>query len=149
MIHLSTIHEKRLTPFHRRYFILSVDELENMGVFGQFGLSQPGGISIQKYRQAFPKATDLTIANLLLSNLHVTLQQGIRDYLLVYSDSTKAETLDLANALMELFALTASTKEEQDVINQIKTFSNKWTYLMLSAEEEMPRVRTVLNPLHV
>lgn len=149
MIHLSTIHEDRLTPFHRNHFILMVDNLQDMSVFRRNGDQNQQRISIQEYRDTYPRASKETLANLFLTHLQITLSQGNTDYLLVYNDANKQETFDLANVLLQLFDIRPTTSEEERIVDAIRSYAAEWTYLLLTAESTLPRIAPTLKPLNV
>lgn len=149
MIHLSTIHEDRLTPFHRNHFILMVDNLPDMSVFRKNGDENQRCISIQEYRKTYPRASKETIANLFLTHLQITLSQGNTDYLLVYNDKNKKETFDLANVLLQLFEIRPTSSEEERIVDAIRAYGAEWTYLLLTAESTLPRIGPTLKPMNV
>lgn len=146
MIHLSTIHEKMLTSFHRNHFILTVSDLENTSIFKDHDLTNDNHLSLETCQRVFPSASKRTVANLLLTTMQIKVEQGQNHFLFAFNDQNKEESLDVVNGLVQILGLTPSSDEQQAYFDYLKTCAFEWTHLLIAEEENMKRLGT--QPKH-
>lgn len=140
MIALSTIHESHLTKFHRNHFILTVSDLKDLSIFKDFDLDNENHFSLETAREVFPNASNETLAGLLLTTIKLKLQEGERNFLFVFNDENKTESLDIVNGLIHVFNLVAANEQQAKQFEYLKTFALEWTHLLIAEEDRKPKI---------
>ncbi|MES9681664.1 hypothetical protein ABWK22_01865 [Gottfriedia acidiceleris] len=142
MIHFSTINEGNLTAFHRNHFIISITDLKDTSIFKDHDLNNENHISIETSRRLFPKATNITIANLVLTMLQMQIEAGKTHFLFVFNDDNKEESFDMVNGLVLIWELMPSSDEQQQYFDYLRTFAQEWTHLIVAEDKRKKEIGT-------
>lgn len=145
MIALSTIHESKLTKFHRNHIIFSVSDLPDTSIFKGKDLDNEQHISIEECRRLFPKANNQAIASLLFTYLHLKIAEGERNFLFVFNDENREVSFDVINGLVQILDLEPSTEEQEQYFAYLRTYALEWTHLLLA---EKAQDKMTFRPIH-
>lgn len=140
MIALSTIHESKLTKFHRNHTIISVSDLPDTSIFKDGDLDNEKHISIEECRRLFPKASNKAIAGLLHTYLQLKLADGERNFLVVFNDENREVSFDIINGLVQVMNLEPATEEQEKYFAYLRTFALEWTHLLIAEEATKPKI---------
>lgn len=144
MITLSTIHERKLTRFHRNHYIICVSNLQNTSSLEGDDLQNEKHFSIEMCNDLYPNASMETKAGILLTSIQRKIQEGVQNFLLVFNDDTKYETIDLLNAFVLVLQLEPSNEEEKNKYDLLRAYAGEWTHAILRTEEKYGKIKNAL-----
>ncbi|WP_263117519.1 hypothetical protein [Bacillus subtilis] len=145
MLHLASIHEKNLTMFHRNHFILSISDLEESDIFNDHDLDDDNHISIETCRRLFPNASMSTLASLIISSIQIKIGEGVENFLLVFNEDNKVESLDLLNGLIYVFDLTPSSREQEAFYDFLRSYAQDWTHKLIAEEKRLNKSESTIH----
>ncbi|BCT30374.1 hypothetical protein [Bacillus velezensis] len=141
MLHLASIHEKNLTMFHRNHFILSISDLEESDIFND----HDNHISIETCRRLFPNASMSTLASLIISSIQIKIGEGVENFLLVFNEDNKVESLDFLNGLIYVFDLTPSSREQEAFYDFLRSYAQDWTHKLIAEEKRLNKSESTIH----
>lgn len=144
LITLSTIHEKKLTRFHRNNYIICISNLTNKSSLEGDDLQNEKHFSIETCNSLYPKASMETKAGIFLTSIQRKIQEGEHNFLLVYNDDTKHEAMDILNALVLVLELEPTNEEQKMKYESLRAFANAWTHAILRAEQKYNKIKNAL-----
>lgn len=127
---LSIISEEDLTLFHKNYFVLSLSDVDISAVHSGSDNNGKLFFSFDALKNRFPNVSDFATIKILVSALDIKSAEGKKDFLLVYKDNNKEESMDLALGLSELFNLRIRFLSDSEDIKSFKVKEYYWSDLI-------------------
>lgn len=145
MINLSTIHESKLTKFHRNHYIITVTDLKDTSIFKKHDPDCEKHFSLETCIRLFPNASKKTIASLLLTSMRVQVLDGQSNFLFVFNDENREVSFDIVNGLVHVLRLEASNEEQEKYFEYLRTFALEWTHYLIEEEARQPKMGEYLQ----